>query len=91
MSAGGRSRVLYAAGGLTVVPGATPPWLDITGTTNGTVIVGVNGMAGQTVILQRTANLLAWQPLATNTLTAARWELLLSADGTSGFFRAVQP
>ena len=88
LSAGGRSRVLYAGGTLRVVASSAPPWLDITLQAGGEVILGVNGVPGQTVILQGALDLVGWQPVATNHLQTARWELPLSANGANVFYRA---
>ena len=90
LTGGGRSRVLYALSNLTIVPGAQPlaPFLDIANGTNSDVAVGVNGTIGQRVVLQQTSNLNSWQPVATNLLSAPRWEVTQPADRTNVFYRA---
>jgi hypothetical protein len=80
--------VLYAGGTLRVVASSAPPWLDITLQAGREVILGVNGVPGQTVILQGALDLVGWQPVATNHLQTARWELPLSANGANVFYRA---
>jgi pimeloyl-ACP methyl ester carboxylesterase len=88
LGAGGKSRVLYAAQPLQVIASAAPPWLDVA--LNGTnVLVGVNGSAGQQVVLQVSPDLLLWQSAATNVLTAPRWEVSRPTVATNEFFRAV--
>jgi hypothetical protein len=89
LSAGGRSRVLYVAGTLKVVTSSAPPWLDIALQEGGGVTLGVNGVPGQKVILLAASDLVVWQPIATNYLQTARWELPLSALGANVFYRAM--
>jgi hypothetical protein len=88
LTAGSRSRVFYARQPLQVIANSAPPWLDIAATEAG-VLVGVNGSAGQQVVLQASPDLLLWQPLATNQLVAQRWEVLRPTLETNEFFRAV--
>jgi hypothetical protein len=47
--------------------------LDITRTGSFQFQIGVNGSAGQTIILQTGSNLVSWQAVATNTLSTTRW------------------
>lgn len=89
LTGGGRSRMLYAPTGLTVVPSRAAPWLDISDGGAGSVTVGVNGVAGQTVVVQQSADFSAWQSFGTNTLAANRWELSRPADGSNSFYRAI--
>lgn len=89
LAAGENSRVLYAASRLNVVANLIPPWLDIAPQEGGGVILGVNGVRGQTVILQESPDLGGWQSMATNYLDANRWEIPLPATGTNAFYRAV--
>lgn len=89
LTGAGRSRLLYAPSGLTVVASPAALRLDIVGGAFGEVIVGVNGIAGQTVVLQQSADLSLWQPVATNVLNSARWEIPQPNSGTNGFYRAM--
>jgi len=50
-----------------------PPTLDLSAFPNNQVNVGVNGAAGQTVVLLTSTNLATWQPVVTNKLTSDRW------------------
>jgi hypothetical protein len=85
ISGGGTSRLLYAPELVQVLP-AQPPTLDISASPS--LSVGVNGIAGQTIILQGSSNLVQWLPLATNTLSSNRWVYPVAPAG-SRFYRAV--
>jgi hypothetical protein len=89
VSAGGRGRLLYVAGTLKVVPNNARPWLDILAQEGGGAILGINGVPGQTVVLQSTPDFLNWQPRVTNSLQAARWELFVSPNEAKLFYRAM--
>jgi hypothetical protein len=91
LTGNGRSRMLYAPSVLTIVPGTQPQplLLDIVDDSNGNVTVGVNGTVGQKVVLQQTTDLSSWNPIATNVLSATRWEVTQPADATNMFYRAV--
>jgi hypothetical protein len=56
---------------------------------SGQLDIGINGVMGQTVVLQSSADLLSWIPIVTNTLTAARWDYTNNPSGSQQFFRAV--
>ena len=53
--------------------------------------IGVNGVAGQTIVLQDSTNLQAWLPLATNTLATSRWLYTNSLSASPGqrFYRGL--
>jgi hypothetical protein len=91
ISGAGRTRFLYAPETLAVVALLQPPVLDITRPGGSQFQVGVNGLAGQTVVLQNSTNLQFWLPLATNTLTSNRWVYTNPppADAAPRFYRAV--
>lgn len=67
-----------------------PPILDITQTGPSQLQIGINGLTGQTIILQSAPDLVNWQSLATNTLSAARWIYTDSSSEAvaSRFYRA---
>ena len=88
LTANGRSRWLYAPTKLHVTISSTQPLLDIQPLSGG-VLVGVNGVAGQTVILQSSGDVNTWQPVATNLLNTARWEIPISTSAMGVFYRAI--
>jgi len=87
LSAGGRSRVLYAPEPLTVLASLSPPTLDIAPEAGG-VRVGVNASAGQQIVLSAAPDLESWLPITTNTLDSARWEITVPATNAFQYFRA---
>jgi hypothetical protein len=74
MSVAGRTRLLYAPALISLSTSSQPVVLDIAPTTNSSVVLGINGVAGQTVVLERSLDGAPWLPIATNTLNSARWE-----------------
>ncbi len=90
MTAAGRTRLLYAPPLISVTTSSQPLVLDIAATTNSTVVLGVNGVAGQTAVLECSLDGSPWIPMATNTLTTARWERVesIDAEATLTLFRA---
>ncbi len=90
ISGGGHTRYLYAPELLQVTPSLQPPTLDISAAGAGAYLVGINGVAGQTITLQTSTNLLDWQAQATNTLTANRWVYLDNqpVQSVSRYYRA---
>ena len=87
----GRSRYLYAPELVQVIAGRQPPKLDISAGLPGQLQVGVNGVAGQTIVIQVSADLLFWQPLATNALVANRWVYIdnQTVSGGKRYYRAL--
>ena len=88
ISGGGQTRYLYAPELLTVLAAPPAPVLDIAPAAGGLLAVGVNGMAGQTIILLGSTNLQNWSPLATNTLASGRWVYTNNPSVGEQFFRA---
>jgi hypothetical protein len=88
LTGAGRARIFYAPEVLRIVPDMTPPILDIAAGAEGTLTLGVNGAAGQTVVIEDSVDLRAWQPFWTNQLSAGRWEIPLRPTGSNQFFRA---
>jgi hypothetical protein len=72
ISGGGQTRYFYAPE-LVQVVSTQYPVLDITRINPSQYQIGVNGSPGQTIILQSSSNLIAWQSLVTNTLSTSRW------------------
>lgn len=89
LTVGGRSRLLYAPSTLTVVASTAAPLLDIRSGAIDEVVVGINGVPGQTVVLLKTTDFDSWLPVTTNVLNAARWEISQPASGSNVFYRAV--
>jgi hypothetical protein len=93
LSAAGRTRHLYAPEGVTLIAPVAPPTLDLVKLNATQFRVGVNGTADQTVVLLESPDLQSWSPLATNTLTGARWEFTHTPSAGPGarYYRAVVP
>jgi hypothetical protein len=87
ITANGRIRYLYAPESVLVV-GA--PSLDITQTGPTELQIGINGAAGQTIVLQQSSDLIQWLAVSTNTLSSDRLVLTntVAIDADSHFFRA---
>lgn len=86
--AGGRTRYLYAPESINVLPPG-PPTVDIAVVAPETVEIGINGVAGEQLVLQTSLDLSTWQSIATNTLSGSRWTYTV-APATLGhqYFRA---
>jgi hypothetical protein len=88
INGGGQTRYLYAPERVLVV--ANTLTLDLAQINASQFRIGVNGLIGQTLVLQTSSNLTTWQPLATNTLATNRWVYTNSIGGTNRlFYRAV--
>jgi hypothetical protein len=87
ISAGGKTRYLYAPELVQVVVSQAPV-LDITRINASQIQIGIDASSGQTIILQSSSNLLSWQPLATNTLSTSRWNYT-NNPVTLQFYRAL--
>jgi len=90
ISDGVHTRYLYTPELIEIVSNAQPPVLDIAKLNRAQFVIGVNGVSGQTIVLQTSLDLRNWLPLATNTLTAVHWiytNNLPSLD--QQYFRAV--
>jgi hypothetical protein len=87
----GHSRYLYAPERVQVLASQQPPVLDIARIGPVQFRVGINALGGQTVILQTSPDLAAWQSIATNTLANTnRWVLTNNPPIGAGklFYRA---
>jgi hypothetical protein len=93
ITAGGRSRVLYAPELVQIIPVPLPPTLAITQLNALQFQIVMNGLPGQTLVLENSTDLFNWQPRATNTLAGSQWVYTNSTSATPApqFFRAVRP
>jgi hypothetical protein len=91
ISGSGRTRYLYASDWVRVISNRQPPTLDIAKLNASQLRLGVNGVTGQTIILQDSPDLAAWLPLATNTIADSRWTYTNAPSGNPDqrFYRAV--
>jgi len=88
ITAGGRSRYLYAPELLTIFSSFAPPNLAIARSLASEVRIDVMGIPGQRIVLQSTADFRNWQPLATNWLTANIWTYFDTASSRQRFYKA---
>lgn len=86
----GRSRVVYAPEWVEIVAVQPPPSLGITPLDPAQFRIVVNGSPGQTLVLEHSADLVGWQPLATNTLTGNQW-VYTNSTPPPRYFRAMRP
>lgn len=93
ITGGGRTRHLYAPEAVEVVAPRLPPTLDIAKLSATQYRLGVNGEAGQTVVLQTSPDLQTWTALATNTLATTRWDFTNTPPGSLGvrYYRGLLP
>lgn len=91
ITGGGRTRYLYAPELVQVISMRQPPTMDIAALNGLQLRVGVNGVTGQTIVLQGSTDLAAWLPLATNTLAGSRWTYTNTPPSSPArrFYRAV--
>jgi hypothetical protein len=91
ISDGGHARFLYTPEVVTIVSSRQQPDLGISRVNNMQLRIGVNGISGQTIVLQNSTDLLNWQPLATNTLSTGTWTYTnaASSDPSRKFYRAL--
>ncbi len=91
ISDGTHSRCLYTPERVQILSVRQAPLLDIAGSAGTSLRVGVTGVPGQTVVLQTSADLRKWLPVATNLLTLAHWVYTNAspASTSSLFYRAV--
>jgi hypothetical protein len=89
ISDGLHTRYLYAPQLVEIVPSPQPPVLDILQLNASQFRIGVNGISGQTIVLQSSSDLNNWFPLVTNTLTSSRWTYTNSLPAGQLFYRAM--
>ncbi|MDE3067208.1 MAG: hypothetical protein KGJ60_06600 [Verrucomicrobiota bacterium] len=73
ISDGAHARYLYAPERVQIVSSQQPPVLGIAKLNNTQLTVAVNGLSGQTIVLQTSTDLQHWLPVATNTITSGAW------------------
>ncbi|HKI70343.1 MAG TPA: hypothetical protein VKA67_12180, partial [Verrucomicrobiae bacterium] len=86
---GVHARFLYTPESVEILSSLQPPVLNIAQLNSGQVVVGVNGVSGQTIVLETSANLGTWLPLATNTLATSSWTYTNNLSADQQFYRAV--
>ena len=93
ITGGDRTRHLYAPETVEVIAPRQPPTLDITKLNATQFRIGVNGAAGQVVVLQSSTDLQTWTALATNTLAASRWNFTNTPPNNPSprYYRGVLP
>jgi hypothetical protein len=91
ISDGVRSRYLYAPEIVQIVSNNQPPVIDITRLQGSQYAIGINGVSGQTIVLQSSTDVRNWIPLVTNTLTTSRWIYTNTPPASSAqrFYRAI--
>ncbi len=70
---GVRSRYLYAPQKLVLGSSRQPPILTSARVTSNQFHVTVSGIAGQTIVIQASTNLVQWSPIQTNLMTGPTW------------------
>lgn len=90
MAYAGRTRCLYAPQWIQLGTSTQPLVMDIAATTGASVFLSVNGVVGQTAVIETSLDGLPWLPLTTNLLTSSRWEIEQPVDAaaTIRLFRA---
>lgn len=90
ISDGTHARYLYTPQ-LVQIISPPPLLLGVPKITGNQFIIAITGIPGQKIVLQSSANLQSWQPLATNTLTAGGWLYTntVSLGSSRGFYRAI--
>jgi hypothetical protein len=72
-----------------IISSQQPPILDIAQLSATQFRIGVNGMTGQSIVLQASPDLHNWFPIVTNTLTSSRWTYTNSLPANQLFYRAL--
>lgn len=93
ISDGAHVRYLYTPELLTIVSNRQPPVLGILELNGAQIHLSVNGVSGQTIVLQTSADLQNWLPLATNVLASGSWNYTNNPlpGFTQRFYRALLP
>jgi len=91
ISDGAHTRYLYTPEVVEIVSNQQPPVLGIVKLNGTQFVISINGVPGQTNVLQTSTDLHNWLPLATNTLTSGSWNYTNNAGNnfSEQFYRAV--
>jgi len=91
ISDGVHTRYLYTPEMVEIVSIQQPPVLGIVKLNGTQFVISINGVPGQTNVLQTSTDLQNWVPLATNTLTSGSWNYTNNAANnvSEQFYRAV--
>ncbi len=89
ISDGPHTRYLYAPEPVKIISSRQPPALDIAQLSTTQLRIGVNGISGQTIVLQSSPDLRNWLPITTNILTSGRWTYTNNMPASQQFYRAV--
>ena len=91
ISDGVHTRYLYAPQLVEIVSSQPSPVLRILKSNAPQFIIGVDGISGQTNVLQVSTNLQTWAPVATNILTSSTWNFTNNVPGnvSAQFYRAL--
>jgi hypothetical protein len=91
ISDGTHTRYLYTPQLVEIVPSQAPPILRTIKLNGAQFVISVDGLSGQTIVLQSSPDLHNWLPLATNTLTSGSWNYTNNAPQNVGgqFYRAL--
>ena len=88
---GARTRYLYAPELMEVISALQPPFLNISELNSSQFQLSIQGVSGQTIVLQISSDLQTWLPVATNTLPTGLWIYTNAVPPGSSqrFYRAV--
>ncbi len=91
ISDGVHTRYLYTPEVVEIVSIQQPPVLGIVKSNGTQFVISINGVPGQTNVLQTSTDLQNWLPLATNTLTSNTWNYTNNAANnvSEQFYRVV--
>jgi hypothetical protein len=91
ISDGVHTRYLYTPELVEIISSQQPPVLGISKSNSSQFVINISGVPNQTIILQTSADLQTWTPLATNTLVSSTWLYTNNAPPNFGqqFYRAL--
>jgi hypothetical protein len=89
VTAASRTRYLYASQKVIISGSTQPPLLTNVRVQNGQFQLTINGVPGQTIVLQASTNLIQWTPVRTNVLSTASVTNSDSVTFPNRYYRAV--